>query len=217
MPLTSVKVLLVEDHAILRAGLRAILAEENGFAVVGEAADGREGIRCAASLQPDLALMDISMPNMNGTEAIRQIKQRSPATKILILTIHKSEGYVHTSMAAGADGYALKDDTKEQLLSAIGQVIRGGTYLSPAVSGLLLGAYLRGEPNLPSWERLTSRERQILKLIATGLKTREIAESLSVSTKTVEKHRTNLMRKLDLHSISALTTYAIKNGLLDGI
>ncbi len=217
MPSPATKVLLVEDHAILRAGLREILSEEKGLTVVGEAADGREGIRRAASLQPDLALMDISMPNMNGTEAIRQIKQRSPATKILILTIHKSEGYVRTSMAAGADGYVLKDDTKESLLAAIGHVLRGDTYLSPAVSGLLLGAYLQGETNLPSWERLTSRERQILKLIASGLKTREIAVNLSVSVKTVEKHRSNLMRKLDLHSISSLTTYAIQNGLLEGM
>ena len=119
MPLTTTNVLLVEDHAILRAGLRAILADENGLTVVGEAADGREGILCADRLQPDLALLDISMPKMNGTEAIRQIKKRSPRTKVLILTIHKSEAYVRTSMAAGADGYALKDDSKEELLSAI--------------------------------------------------------------------------------------------------
>lgn len=211
------RILIAEDHALLREGLKALLAMDEQLEVVAEATDGREAIRIASEEHPDLILMDLSMPNTNGTEAIRAIKRRNPDTKIIVLTVHKTEEYVRTALQAGANGYALKDDTHQELISAIRRVLRGDTYLSPGVSAKIITSYL-DQPGQngtsTSWDVLTSREREILKLIAEGYKNKEIAEYLSLSLKTIEKHRSNLMKKLDLHSASALTAYAIENGLI---
>lgn len=211
------RILLAEDHTILREGLRSLFAGEPDLEVVGEAADGHQAVQQANALQPDLVLMDLSMPRMNGTEAISAIKRRHPEIKIIVLTNHKAEEYVRAALDAGAGGYVLKDDSRLELLTAIRSVATGHSYLSPGVCSQVVSGFL-GRAASPSsattWDTLTEREREVIKLVAEGYKNREIAECLSVSIKTVEKHRSNLMRKLDLHSASALTTYAIENGLV---
>jgi DNA-binding NarL/FixJ family response regulator len=171
-----------------------------------------------ADLKPDLVLMDLSMPNTNGTEAIRNIKRRFPHTKVLTLTVHKTEEYVRAALKAGASGYMLKDDSKADLCNAIRSVLKGKTFLSTSICGNVVSGFL-GESatsaaSTSSWEVLTHREREVIKLIAEGMRNKEIAEYLSVSHKTIEKHRSNLMKKLNLHSAAGLTAYAINNGLL---
>lgn len=213
------KVLIAEDHAILREGLRALLSSSSELEIIGEASDGLECINLARKLQPHLILMDLTMPNMNGTEAIRQIKRNSPHISIIALTVHKSEEYVRATLDAGANGYVLKDDTHSDLLNAIVNVQKGNTYLSPGICDKVINGYLdnpsaASTPSTASWDQLTVREREVTKLIAEGKKSREVAEYLSLSLKTVEKHRTNLMRKLDLHNASAITKYAIENKLV---
>jgi len=210
-------ILIAEDHAILRDGLRALLSTEPGVEIIAEAEDGHEAIIMARECKPDIVLMDISMPNINGTEAIHTIKRHDQDIKIIVLTVHKSEEYVRAALEAGADGYLLKDDTHHELLAAIMNIYRDRTYLSPGVCDKVVNGYLdrqSQENTCFASGQLTLREREITKLIAEGKKSRDIAGYLSVSLKTVEKHRSNLMRKLDLHSVSALTTYAIENGLV---
>lgn len=210
-------ILIAEDHAILREGLRALLSAESGIEIIAEAEDGHEAVIKARECRPDIVLMDISMPNINGTEAIHAIKRHDAGIKIIVLTVHKSEEYVRAALEAGADGYLLKDDTHHDLLAAIVNIHRDRTYLSPGVCDKVINGYLdRQSADTACFAsgQLTLREREVTKLIAEGMKSRDIAEYLSVSLKTVEKHRSNLMRKLDLHSVSALTTYAIENGLV---
>lgn len=212
-------ILVADDHSILREGLLALLENTPDLDVVGEAEDGQEAIEKTGKLRPRMVLMDLSMPILNGTEAIRIIKQRYPETKIIALTVHKSEEYVRATLDAGADGYVLKDDTSIDLFASIRNVNKGKLHLSPGVCDKVIHGYLsQGSKTGPrsgrSWDQLTLREREVLKLIAEGSKNREIAVQLSVSVKTVEKHRSNLMRKLDLHGVSALTTYALDNGLV---
>jgi two-component system response regulator NreC len=209
-------ILLADDHSILREGLRALLSNTSDLEIIGEAEDGKDAIEKARQLQPQLVLMDLSMPNINGTEAIRVIKQRSPKIKIIVLTVQKAEEYVRSTLDAGADGYVLKDDTSNDLLTSIKNVQKGKIYLSPGICDKVINGYLNHPDkvrSVRSWSQLTLREREVLKLIAEGNKNREIAGCLSVSIKTVEKHRSNLMKKLDLHGVSKLTTYAIENGL----
>ncbi len=161
--------------------------------------------------------MDLSMPRMNGMEAIKEVKKLLPDTKILVLTIHKTEEYILPVLKAGADGYVLKNDTQAELMTAIKSVLEGKSYLSPGVSQKVIEGYVEGSKTLKtksSWDTLTQREREILKLIAEGYKNREIADDLCISIKTVVKHRANLMEKLDLHNVSALTTFAIEKGLV---
>jgi len=213
----KIRIFLVEDHTILREGLRALLTAEPNFEIIGEAADGREAVRFVEKQVPDLILMDLSMPRMTGMDAIREIKKRYPATKIIALTVHKTEEYLRTTLQAGADGYVLKDATHEELMLAIQNVLKGKTYLSPGVSEKVIEGYLEGkESQIPSstLELLSPREREVLKLIAEGYKNKEIAADLCISLKTVEKHRANLMKKLDLHNAAALTAYAIEQGLV---
>jgi two-component system response regulator NreC len=210
------RVVIAEDHTILREGLRALLSAEPDFEVVGEAEDGQEAIRKVEKLRPDLILMDLSMPRMNGLDAIREIKKRSFASKILVLTVHKTDEYILATLQAGADGYILKDSTHAELGMAIRTVLAGKFYLSPGISEKVINGYLAGKKpskTATPWDTLTARERGILKLIAEGYKNKDIAEYLCISVKTVEKHRANLMQKLDLHSISALTALAIEKGL----
>jgi len=214
---TKSKIVLAEDHTILREGLKSLLSSSQDFEVIGEAGDGREAIRCVEKLKPDLILIDLSMPRMNGMEAIREIRRLSKEVKILVLTVHKSEEYILATFKAGADGYVLKDATHEELLMAIKSVLKGKNYISPEISEKVLEGYLEGRKRLKSqtsWETLTSREREILKLIAEGYKNKEIAEELCISVKTVEKHRSNLMEKLNLHNVQALTAFAIEKGLV---
>jgi two-component system response regulator NreC len=217
--MSAVRILLAEDHAILREGICSLLGSVPDLEVVGEAEDGLKALAQAKQLQPDLAIIDLSLPLMNGTEAIRQIKLRDPDTKVIVLTVHKSDEHVRAALHAGAEGYLLKDDTYQDLLTGIRSVVAGGTYLSPKICGKVVNGYLgqassRGA-GVP-WDTLTDREREVVKLVAEGYKNREIAEHLCVSLKTVEKHRANVMRKLDLHSAAGLTAYAFENGLLAG-
>jgi two-component system response regulator NreC len=210
-------VVIAEDHTILREGLRALLSSQQDLKVVGEAQDGREAIRCVQNSAPDVILMDLSMPRMNGLDAIREIKKTNPDTKIIALTVHKTEEYVLATLQAGADGYVLKDATHSELVMAIMNVLGGNRYLSPGVSEKVIDGYLKGRGALKSqsaWDTLTQREREILKLIAEGYKNKDIADYLCISLKTVEKHRTNLMNKLDLHNVAALTALAIDKGLI---
>jgi DNA-binding NarL/FixJ family response regulator len=215
---SKVRIFLVEDHTILREGLRALLTADPNFEIIGEAADGREAVRFVEKQVPDLILMDLSMPRMTGMDAIREIKKRYPATKIIALTVHKTEEYLRTTLQAGADGYVLKDATHNELMMAIQNVLNGKTYLSPGVSEKVVEGYLEGkESQMPNSTLglLSQREREVLKLIAEGYKNKEIAADLCISLKTVEKHRANLMKKLDLHNAAALTAYAIEQGLVE--
>jgi DNA-binding NarL/FixJ family response regulator len=213
----KVRIVVAEDHTILREGLRSLLSSNPSFEVVGEAEDGREAIKCVAKFKPDLILTDLSMPKLNGMEAIKEIKKESPGTKILVLTVHRAEEYILATFRAGADGYILKDSTHSELVMAVKKVLSGKHYISPEISEKVIDGYLEGKKALKSrtsWEILTQREREILKLIAEGYKNKEIAEDLCISVKTVEKHRANLMEKLNLHSASALTAFAMEKGLI---
>ena len=214
----KVRIVVAEDHTILREGLRSLLCSNPNFEVVAEAEDGREAIKCVAKFKPDLILTDLSMPKLNGMEAIKEIKRESPETKILVLTVHRAEEYILATFRAGADGYILKDSTHAELVMAVKKVLSGRHYISPEISEKVIEGYLEGKKTLKSrtsWENLTQREREILKLIAEGYKNKEIAEDLCISVKTVEKHRANLMEKLDLHNIQALTTFALEKGIVE--
>lgn len=212
------RVLIVEDHHILRQGLCAMVTALPDFDIVGEAKDGKEAVRQAVTLQPDLILMDLSLPRMTGIEATAQIKGRLPRIRIIALTAFKSDEYVHEALRAGVDGYVMKDASYEELLAALRNVMAGKKFLSPDVSGQLVNTFLhRGTTPRPvsPWEKLTARERGILKLIAEGRTNRSTAEFLNVSPKTVEKHRGNLMRKLGLCNIGELTLVALETGLIE--
>ena len=212
------KIVIAEDHTILRAGLRALLAAQNGLEVIGEAGDGREAIRKVDTLQPDLLLIDLSMPKLNGIDAIREIKSQHPKIKIIVLTVHKSDEYIIAALKAGANGYMLKDASQNELLLAIDYVINGKTFLSPSISDKVVDAFLNTDKkDKPAavLDNLTAREREILKLVAEGNTNKKIAEHLCISLKTVEKHRSNLMQKLDLRNTAALTAYAIEKKMVD--
>jgi DNA-binding NarL/FixJ family response regulator len=211
------KIVIAEDQTLLREGLRSFLSSFDDFEVVGEAEDGLDALRCVKDCKPDLILLDLAMPKMNGLPAIPEIKTISPETKVLVVTIHKTEQYVLETFRSGADGYILKDCTHAELLTAIKSILSGTPYISPGISGKILEGYLMGRKSVDvssSWDALTSRERQVLKLIGEGYKHKEIAEMLHISVKTVDKHRANIIEKLDLHSASTLTAYAIEKGLV---
>jgi len=212
------RVLLVEDHTIVRKGLRSLLDKETGIKVVEEAEDGREAILKAEELYPDVVVMDIAMPGLNGLEATRQIKKRFPDIKIIILTMHANEEYILQSLKAGASGYLVKKAAPVELISAINAVHKGNSFLSPSISRTVIDEYIRRSKEISEgeegFEQLTVREREVLQLIAEGRKTREIAELLYISIKTVETHRAHIMNKLDIHSTAELTRYAIRKGII---
>jgi DNA-binding NarL/FixJ family response regulator len=205
------RVLLVEDHQIVRQGLRGLL-EKAGHEVVGEASDGHEGLRLARTLAPDIAVLDLSMPRLNGLDAAREIRRVAPQVKTILLTMYTDKGYVLQAMKAGAKGYVLKTEAAEDLIRAIREISRGEVYLSPSVAASVVEAYL-DESDVPT-DPLTPRERQILQLIAEGNTTREIAQQLNISFKTAESHRNHIMKKLDLHDVAGLVRYAIQRGLV---
>src|SRR4030043_1652385 len=183
----KIRIVIGEDHTILREGLRALLSSGPNYEVVGEAEDGREAIRCVEKLKPELILMDLSMPRMNGMEAIKEIKRESPGTKILVLTVHRAEEYILATFGAGADGYILKDSTHSEWVMAVKKVLSGKHYISPEISEKVIEGYLEGKKTLKyktSFEILTSREREILKLIAEGYKNKRIEDNLCISVKT---------------------------------
>lgn len=207
------RIVIVEDHALFRAGLRALLEQDAEIEIVGESDNGRDAIRAVGALSPNLVLMDLSMPGMNGIEAIRQIKQRYPEVYALVLTMHGSDTHLHESLQAGADGYILKNASHDELRLALRTVLNGEGYWSSAVLPRTGNRCGESVGTLRSWDLLTRRERQVLKLVSEGHPNRYIANYLCLSVKTVEKHRSNLMKKLDLHNASMLTAYAIENGL----
>lgn len=212
------RIVIAEDHKILREGLRALLSGEQALEVIGEAEDGIDAIRCVETLGPDLVLMDLSMPKMNGISVIKEISRRFPEIKVLVLTVHASEDYLMEALRSGAHGYCLKDASHAELMGAIQTVLSGRPYLSPAVSKKVLAGYLGEKGSVKtdsSWGTITAREKEILKLVGEGYRNKEIADYLYISVKTVEKHRSNLMRKLGVHTASGLTAYAIEKGLVE--
>jgi DNA-binding NarL/FixJ family response regulator len=215
--MSKIRVLLADDHAILRSGIRALLEDEPDIEVVGEAEDGHAVIRMVAELEPDVILIDIAMPRLNGLEATRRIMQANPQAKILILTMHENEEYVRQVFASGAMGYILKDAAVRELLGAIRAIYRGEAVLSPAITRLVVEDYLRWGDLQPedTDSSLSPRERQILQLIAEGYTNKEIAEICTISIKTVQSHRANLMRKLDLHDRGELIKYAIQKKIIE--
>jgi len=215
--MNKIRVLLADDHTILRDGIRALLDDQADIEVIGEAGDGQATVKMTAQLQPDVVVMDIAMPLLNGLEATRQIQRDYPQVKVLILTMHENEEYIRQVLAAGALGYVLKDAAARDLLGAIRAVYQGEAVLSPAITRLVIEDYLRwGDIRPPdSSNGLTSREREVLQLIAEGYTNKEIAEILCISIKTVQSHRTNLMSKLDLHDRGELIKYAIQKKIID--
>ncbi|HEY1014819.1 MAG TPA: response regulator transcription factor [Herpetosiphonaceae bacterium] len=216
--MAPIRVLLVEDHALVRAGMRELLQKLDQIEVVAEAGDGREALQMIELHQPDVALMDIAMPGLNGLEAAARAQKQFPNTKIIMLSMHANEEYVWQALRAGAAGYLLKDSGTPELALAVSAVARGETYLSPAVSKHVTD-YIRrvgGERGADAhpMDKLTSRQREILQLIAEGRSTQEIANRLSISIKTVETHRSQLMERLDIHDIAGLVRYAVRMGLV---
>lgn len=214
----KISIILAEDQHLVRQGVNALLSQKGEFQIIGEAADGLEAIRKVVEFRPDLLLLDLAMPKMNGVSVVKEIKQRSPKTKVMILTLHSSDEYILAAFQAGADGYCLKNDTHEELVKGINQVVTGKRYVSPELSERILEGYLIGKKDLHTdtiWDSITQREREVLKLVAEGHSSHDAANLLCISPKTVDKHRANLMKKLKLHNVAALTTYAIKKGLVE--
>ncbi len=209
----TVRIVIAEDQELVRQGLVALLATDD-VTVVGEAEDGKGAVAMALSLLPDVVLMDLSMPELDGVEATRRIKQKTPQVKVLVLTIANCERRVAEALAAGADGYALKKLGHGELMAAVNAVCSGKTYLGPGLSADLVKEYLEGA-DAGGGGSLTGRERQVLRLIAQGQKNREIADELGIAIKTVETHRTKIMQKLDLHNSAELAAYAIRRGLIE--
>jgi DNA-binding NarL/FixJ family response regulator len=211
------KIIIAEDQTLVRQGLRSLLSSEPELEVVAEAENGIDAIGCAAKHKPDLILLDLAMPKMSGISALKEIKRQCPGIKILALTFHKSEEYILEAFESGADGYCLKNDTHAELLSAINNVLSGKIYLSPTISGKVLEGYLEGRQKIKpdtSLEKLTQREKEVLQLVGEGYSSPAIGDILCISAKTVDKHRSNIMNKLNLHNASALTAYAIEKGLV---
>lgn len=213
----KIKVLVADDHTIMRDGIRALIHEEEDIEVVGEAEDGRQAVQYAHTLRPDVVLMDIAMPMMNGLEATRHIKRDHPEINVLVLTMYDHDEYVRKVLATGASGYVLKRAAASELVAAIRAVSRGEAVLSPSITRMVIEDYLRGEKDQPEDEpeTLTPREREILQLIAEGHTSREIAQMLNLSVKTVQSHRTSMMQKLDLHDRGELIRYAIQKKIIE--
>jgi DNA-binding NarL/FixJ family response regulator len=212
------RIFIVEDHRLFREGLKSMLNKRDDTEIVGEAEDGLEAIRRIRKAKPDLVLLDLSMPKMGGISVMKEVKRELPETQILALTIHESDQYVLEAFEAGADGYCIKDASRKELMLAIDSVLEGKTYISSGISEQVLEGYLSGRKKLKKntrWETITQREREVLKLLAEGHTNKDISGFLHISIKTVEKHRANLIGKLDLHNIAQLTAYAIENGLVE--
>ena len=213
----KIKIVIAEDQTLVRKGLRSLVSTDAQYVVVGEAQDGLEAIKSVRKHKPDLLLLDLAMPKLSGISAIKEVKRTDPSTRILTITFHTSDEYILEAFQAGADGYCLKNDSHEELMIAISRVLEGKKYLSPAISEKVLEGYLEQTKTLKAqtdWETLTRREKEILKLVGEGHSSKEIAEFLSISSKTVDKHRSNIMKKLNLHSATALTAYAVEKGIV---
>ena len=215
--MTPIRVLLADDHTLIRAGLRMVVVSQPDFTVVGEASDGREAVALAAQLKPNVVVMDIGMPSLNGIEACRQIHDSLLGTQVIMLSMHSDEGYVLRALKAGAKGYMLKDSAEADLASAIRAVTAGKSFFSPAVSKILLEDYMRKLKRTgaeDSFDLLSPREREVLQLVAEGKSSKEVANLLSLSVYTVETHRAKVMQKLNLHNIPELILYAVRKGVI---
>jgi two-component system, NarL family, response regulator NreC len=213
----QIRILLSDDHNILRDGMRLLLERQPGFVVVGEASDGRETLDLVRDHQPDVVVMDIAMPNMNGIEATRRITEKHPRMGVVILSMHYDESYVIRSLKAGARGYLLKDAMKSELIAAIHAVANGRSFFSPKISRILQEDYVQalGRKGADdSYELLTDREREILQLVAEGKTNKEIANTLGLSLYTVDTHRTHILQKLNLHSVPEVILYAVRKGII---
>ncbi len=211
----SIDIILADDHPTMREGLRAVLGQHEQVNIIGEAGDGRSAVGLAERHQPQIVVIDVTMPHMNGVEATRQILRCSPKSRVIGLSAYADKRYVLAMMDAGAHGYILKSSASQDLLRAIDAVAKGQHYLSPEVAGAVVDRYVgrRGAVNESNPQKLGPREREIVQMLAEGQTSRQIGETLHISPKTVETHRRNIMRKLDLHSVSALTKYAVREGL----
>jgi DNA-binding NarL/FixJ family response regulator len=211
-------IFIVEDHQLFREGLKSMLNSREDIEVIGEAQDGLEAVKRIRQLRPDLVLMDLSMPKMGGISVMKEVKRELPDIRILALTIHESDQYVLEAFDAGTDGYCIKDASRAELMLAVDSVLQGKTYISPGISDQVMVGYLTGRRKMKEssrWDTVTQREREVLKLLAEGHTNKEIGDFLSISVKTVEKHRANLIGKLDLHNVAQLTAYAIEKGLVE--
>jgi DNA-binding NarL/FixJ family response regulator len=211
------RVLIADDHPLIRSGLRALLARESDFEVVGEAADGYQALELVEQLKPDVVMLDVSIPRLNGIDVAQKISEKTPSTRIIIVSIHSDEGYVLRALKAGAKGYLLKASPEGDILNAVRAVAAGQAYLSPEISRLLVEEYVRemrfrGVED--SYDLLSIREKEILQLLASGSTNRQVAELIHVSLATVETHRTNIFQKLGIHSLPELILYAVRKGLL---
>ena len=214
--MTALRILLADDHTVVRQGLRKVLEERPEWQVVAEAGDGRDAVRLAEEFRPDVAVVDVAMPLLNGIEATRQITKRAPQTKVLVLSMYSDEAYVTQMLKAGATGYLLKDSADVDLLQAVQAVSQGKSFFSPAVARLMSDDYARqrGENLVDRYESLSEREREIFQLVAEGKTNKEIAALLFISPSTVETHRARIMEKLDLHSAAEIVLYAVRRGVI---
>ena len=210
------RILIADDHEVVRRGVRALLESHPGWEVCGEAKDGRDAVESAKALRPDLVLVDVGMPNLNGLDATRQILSQLPNTRVLVLTMHESEQIIREVLEVGARGFLLKSDTARDLIAAVEALQRRTTFFTSSVAEIVLNGYLHRGPDLekPLKERLTPREREVVQLLAEGKTSKEVAVVLNLSVKTAETHRTNVMRKLNLHSVADLVRYAVRNRIV---
>ncbi len=215
--MARIRIAIADDHTIMRSGLRLLLEREPDFTIAGEASDGRAAIDIAGQHSPDVIVLDVAMPNLNGIEAAARIAVLSPKTAIIMLSMHSDETYVLRALKAGARGYLLKDSAEGDLIAAVRAVVAGRTFFSPAISNMLVEDYIRAIQERgveDSYELLTSRERELLQLVAEGKTTKEIASCLSLSASTVDTHRANIMRKLNVNSLAELVLYAVRKGII---
>ena len=213
----EIRILLADDHSIVRRGLKAALEEDPGLSVVGEAANGREAVQLAEQLTPDVAILDIAMPQLNGIDAAAQMQKASPTTRVVILSVHSDESYVLRALTSGARGYLLKDSAETEVVSAVHAIHQGNSWFSPAIAKTLLEEhvrYLRKRGLEDSYDLLTDREKQVLQLLAEGRSNKEVANLLQLGLSTVETHRMNLMQKLNLHSTAEIVLYAVRKRLV---
>ena len=213
----AIRILLADDHTVVRKGLRLLLETQPGFTVIADAADGREAVAMAEKLAPDVVVMDVAMPTLNGIEAARQITARQPQTAVVFLSMHSDEGYVLKALKAGARAYLLKDSAEYDLINAVKAVSEGKAFFSPAISKMLVEDYMRQMRERAvedSYELLTTREREVLQLLAEGKNNKEVANVLNLSLYTVETHRSNIFQKLNLHSGAELILYAVRKGVI---
>ena len=215
--MTSLRIMVADDHEVVRRGLRALLEAQPGWQVCSEAVDGRDVVKKVVELKPDVIILDISMPNLNGLEATRQLLKTDPGARVLILTLHDSEQVIREVLSAGARGFLLKSDAARDLVSAVEALRHDKTYFTSRVAAMVLNGFLKGGPGAgigACISPLTAREREIVQLLAEGKSTKEVASVLGLSVKTAETHRSNIMRKLELHSVSDLVLYAVRNNIV---